>query len=832
MTVNAVDDNCTLRHNGANSTVATTERPLAGAVICCTSIAPEVRSQLAEWVLQMGAEHRLDLTSDVTHLLVAHTDTPKYKYVARERDDVTVLRPTWVDAVRECWMDARPIDMNALTAEHRLPIFEGLKICVTGFDDLHLRAGMQQNVIQNGGQYSGDLTKDVTHLIANKPEGKKYEYATQWKQKVVSLQWYADTLKRGMQLDESFYHPTRPITEQGVGAWNRKVQSQTQSLKRAPEESSAPERSRKLRRTASSRLSSQSENIWSDIVGGGFKTSDVERPQVRSVKSMPAFDAQDDSQDTQPHIIAISEGYLDRRHFTIQLFDQRKKEMLEKILLERGGMVFESLQQAQDAAADSEQIMIVPHTTPATHMQQLIDSRSSLTIVSEFWLEYCMFQKRFVEPELYPLCTMLSQAKLAGFSKLRINATGFSGIQALHISKLVNMLGGQYQESFTPEVSALICSNTNDSSQKLYHARKWNVPVVSLSWLIWCLRDGRLASYEKHSMLQQSRATTDLGRDIVKPVSKDRKIRESDRFPGSDFLVHHASRDDHESKPTVADAADDHSNHRDTVLQEISSNSPPKSLPTTTSTKPKKRLFQTLDAPPFPPQAEVDNYTSSLPPQTDGTTAAPAPPTNDIANEIRDFYNLKAKSSHSSKPGSFPEARKLQGRALSNLSNGSGRRSRASSIDSINTDGVGSEIALSEKDKSQEVSITGRAKARLGPSEPIGIASTEPGGGLGLGIGNSGLLNVDEYVPEEVPLQMTQLRYDESEETTALREKLAARRRARSGVGQKDGSPEPGAGDAGEKSRKIRDDDLTSNPGWGGGRRTRQKTSPKGLKGF
>jgi DNA replication regulator DPB11 len=824
------DDDDAPRRKGADSMVATTERPLAGAVICCTSIAPEVRSQLAEWVQQMGAEHRLDLTSDVTHLLVAHTDTPKYKYVARERDDVTVLRPAWVEAVRECWMDARPIDMNALIAEHRLPIFEGLKICVTGFDDLHLRAGMQQNVIQHGGQYSGDLTKDVTHLIANKPEGKKYEYATQWQQKVVGLQWYADTLKRGMQLDESFYHPTRPITEQGVGAWNRKIQSQTQSLKRAREDASAPEPSRKLRRTASARLSSQSENIWNDIVGGGFETSDVERPQLRSAKSMPVLDPQDDSQNTQPHTVAISEGYLDGHHFTIQGFEQWKKEMLEKILLERGGMVFESLQEAEDAAAGLTTIIIVPHTTSATRMQQTIDANSSLTVVSEFWLEYCMFQKRFVEPNLYPLCTMLSQAKIAGFSKLRINSTGFSGIQALHISKLVKMLGGQYQEKFTREVSALICSSTSDSAEKLYHARKWNVPVVSLSWLISCLRDGRLASYEKHSMLQQKRTTTDQASDAAKSTTKDRKHRASDRFPGSDFVVHQDSRDDAESKPIVSNAVDSDSSHRDTVLQEISSNSPPKSVPTTTLTKPKKRLFQTLDAPPVRPQVEVDNESSSLPPQTDGTTAAPPPPPNDIANEIRDFYNLKAKSSHSSKADSFPKARKLQGRALSNLSNGSGRRSRASSIDSINTDGVGSEIAPCGKDKSQEISFTGRAKARLGPSEPSGAAPTEPGDALGLGISNSGLLN-EEYVPEEAPLHMTQLRYDESEETTALREKLAARRRARSRLGQKDGDPEPGA-EAGDKSRKLRDDDLASNAGWGGGKRTRQKTSPKGLKGF
>ena len=83
----------------------------------------------------MGAEHKLDLTSDVTHLLVGDTQTPKYQYVAREREDVKVLRPEWVAAVREYWMNDVPIDHNELEAKYKVPTFAGLKICITGFED-------------------------------------------------------------------------------------------------------------------------------------------------------------------------------------------------------------------------------------------------------------------------------------------------------------------------------------------------------------------------------------------------------------------------------------------------------------------------------------------------------------------------------------------------------------------------------------------------------------------------------------------------------------------------------------------------------------------------
>lgn len=83
----------------------------------------------------MGAIHKFDLTSDVTHLIVGGTDTPKYKFVAKERPDVKCLLPGWIDAVRALWMEGGETDVQALETTHRLPTLMGLRVCVTGFDD-------------------------------------------------------------------------------------------------------------------------------------------------------------------------------------------------------------------------------------------------------------------------------------------------------------------------------------------------------------------------------------------------------------------------------------------------------------------------------------------------------------------------------------------------------------------------------------------------------------------------------------------------------------------------------------------------------------------------
>lgn len=86
----------------------------------------------------MGAIHKFDLTSDVTHLIVGASDTPKYKFVAKERPDVKCLLPGWIDAVRASWMEGGETDVDTLEITHRLPTLTGLKVCVTGFDDCTL----------------------------------------------------------------------------------------------------------------------------------------------------------------------------------------------------------------------------------------------------------------------------------------------------------------------------------------------------------------------------------------------------------------------------------------------------------------------------------------------------------------------------------------------------------------------------------------------------------------------------------------------------------------------------------------------------------------------
>jgi DNA replication regulator DPB11 len=822
----------------------------------------------------MGAEHKLDLTSDVTHLLVGDTDTPKYKYVAKEREDVKVLRPEWVEAVRTQWMEAKTIDLEALHQEYRMPTLAGTKICITGFDDLPFRARLHQNVIENGGTYTGDLTRDVTHLIARKPEGKKYEYGMQWQKKIVTLQWYKETLERGMQLEESTYHPTVPQDEQGRGAWNRTTQSSPNPSKRARADQQGPEPARKLRRIASARLHSQTDNMWSDLTGVHAGSLDVPttRATLKPTQSMP--DLRDASTDLGPNKDSRKDSFrgdaqiFTAKYFAVQGFPPDRARILRDVISNNGGNLLESvaqLRQFEGATADAK-VLLVPYQTPAEQVPSPEEASLRFHVASELWVEHCMFCKLFTPPDQYPLSQFVPKIKPPGLSKLVVTSTGFSGIVPNHVDKIVRLLGAKYEQTFTRNTSVLVCNRKNQNKTKLAMAKSWSIPVVAESWLWACVKENRRPSFEAHALylprppaaekvepkkssvpskerssFADTKTTHNDSRSVLvginlgakKGTSKIPTKKVTAEHPGSEFLVR---GDDEAPCMLLHDDAGIHDNpgehgeqaEQTHALQPISHNSSPKRQVQPVA-KPKKRLFQTLDG----PSSDVENQEVSA--EDDHATAPPnavadVTDAQSLNSEIQELLNMKTKLRAKSDEGRTTEKqpkKKLMGRALSNLSNSSStsnvRPSRASSVDSVNTDGIGSEVGPCAPLKSKMGenaegghSFMGRAKSKMSEGQSV-TAVTDA------------LAAYDaedqQWAEEAAAPALTQLRYEDPEEALELREILAAKRRQRSKLGQKESDPKPAVRKF-EEPKRIRDDELVMGNGWGGGRRTRQKDKP------
>lgn len=92
-----------------------------------------------------------------------------------------------------------------------------------------------------------------------------------WGLSCVSLEWLTDSMKRGLALDESLYDPILPKDQRGKGAFKALPAETTPLGKRLRQATGDDgEGRRKLRRTASTKLGSQSSAIWNDITTGSF----------------------------------------------------------------------------------------------------------------------------------------------------------------------------------------------------------------------------------------------------------------------------------------------------------------------------------------------------------------------------------------------------------------------------------------------------------------------------------------------------------------------------------------------------------------------------------
>jgi DNA replication regulator DPB11 len=83
----------------------------------------------------MGALCFFDLTVQVTHLVVGDVATAKYNYVAKERPDIKVVLPEFIEAARAAWLTGDEVDIQELEEKYRAPTLYGLHICVTGYTD-------------------------------------------------------------------------------------------------------------------------------------------------------------------------------------------------------------------------------------------------------------------------------------------------------------------------------------------------------------------------------------------------------------------------------------------------------------------------------------------------------------------------------------------------------------------------------------------------------------------------------------------------------------------------------------------------------------------------
>ncbi|CAK7209905.1 protein kinase activating protein dpb11 [Sporothrix bragantina] len=557
--------------------------PFAGVVLCCTSIPVDLRDDLAKKVTELGGVHKPDLTHEVTHLIVGDYDTPKYRHVARDRPDIKPMCIGWVDAILDLWTRDAPIDLPALedawrlrtfevhgglpgqtgrddgeggAGENKAPVERGRLLCsVTGFEEEDRQAVIAM-IVENGGVYSGDLTRSVTHLIVNKPEGKKYNAALHWNVQTVGIEWLHDSVARGMILDETKYDPRLPPSERGKGAWVRNATERTASilgkrLREAAAQAAAEKQNgmRKLRKTASQKLSIQRDGLWGDILGkpaepaaraAATTTAQTTAAQAQKPSpsdngpaAVPSRSVNDTNAQPPPQKPApkASGGVLSTSVFCIHGFSPERTNVLAGAVATMGGVIASSLAEMAVIATSRPDAPLYQHVI--VPQDQRPDAHPTVSgdvlLVTEFFIEQCLHKKQYPLPG-GPSTTHARQGNpgtigrpfpkfpIPGFDALSVCSSGFTGVDLNQVDKTIRQLGAKYEERFTAQCSVLIVTSLPAvRKQKLELALQWKVPVVDPKWLQTCIASGTLVPVGAYLFPQLRQNPSSLSGPAVRP---------------------------------------------------------------------------------------------------------------------------------------------------------------------------------------------------------------------------------------------------------------------------------------------------------------------------
>ncbi|XP_043721482.1 DNA topoisomerase 2-binding protein 1-A-like isoform X2 [Telopea speciosissima] len=168
-----------------------------GVKVLASGFEKDEKVKIEKLVTAMGGVFQARASMDVNFVIVKNVLAAKYKWASNvlKKPSVNI---SWLN---QCWNEHRVVPQEP----YRIPPFFGLTICATRIP-ADQRKELEKLIIQNGGKYSADLTKNCTHLVADAPEGDKYKVARKWDHiHIVTRKWVDQSIARRACLGEELY---------------------------------------------------------------------------------------------------------------------------------------------------------------------------------------------------------------------------------------------------------------------------------------------------------------------------------------------------------------------------------------------------------------------------------------------------------------------------------------------------------------------------------------------------------------------------------------------------------------------------------------------------
>lgn len=501
------------------------KKPLEGLTFCCTSISIRLREEIAHKVVSLGGIHYGDLMSDVNYLIVGDRKTEKYTYCIRKRYDIKFLNADAVPKIYDYWLNGEE-DENLLNINnYLLPVFENLNVCISrmdtiddiyntehrrGFEHSSIDADILSDLIRShGGKVTDYLTASNSCIITTEGSGKRYSKAIEWNIPVVHPLWVVDSIIRHGAMSFSDY--TLNSKHNGCDVWSEIFQYRKKERNRS-------KKSKKLE--LASKAVKKDNKIWHEIMNKNSSSG----PHISRVSEWDE-DVEEEEEEDEEEVEDQNGNFQEKPKgasvifnglkFFIVGFTPREKRLLSKVIDSNGGQVLFEVD-------DSFTHLLVPVKLGAKYVaeiakENIISNKSykGCEIVTEWFIERCLFYGKVV----YDLwCNPLKGLRPCS-RKFRICITGFTGIEMLHIEKLITYIGFEFCPTFTQNRDLLIvninlfrqqleknapqlykgtfndilaCPVYQESSysvslvsakNKITAAKRWLIPVVSIAYL-------------------------------------------------------------------------------------------------------------------------------------------------------------------------------------------------------------------------------------------------------------------------------------------------------------------------------------------------------------
>ncbi|XP_014733913.1 PREDICTED: DNA topoisomerase 2-binding protein 1 isoform X1 [Sturnus vulgaris] len=379
------------------------------------------------------------------------------------------------------------LDISSFQAPEDL--LDGCRIYLSGFSGRKLEK-MRKLINCGGGVRFNQINEDVTHVIVgeNNDELKDFLDKTAHRPHIVTAKWLLESFGKGSLCPVEHYIPLNyqllenPILEPG-----------TKSI--------FPKKKSLLKKDTGNIVKHQKaaeDDFLSQYVNNCSTTDEVEKLTFRTFSDVTNSTAQGENlpsvcNGSLAESSPLAEGGLFfRKSFLLLGFGEEDESCIADIIKENAGEV---LPLQSRTIADYAVVPLLGCTVKATVGD----------VVTNTWLITCVEQQALLDLRSNPLFTpVLVMEGATPLEDCVLSFSQFTGAERDSLVYLAGLLGARVQEFFVRKASAkkgmfasthLVVREPNGS--KYEAAKKWNLPAVTVAWLLQSARTGKRADESK-----------------------------------------------------------------------------------------------------------------------------------------------------------------------------------------------------------------------------------------------------------------------------------------------------------------------------------------------